>query len=397
KKVLKKEKWKKLPGHMTLVKLGYADLATAIQKNGGYFTIREKLGQTDRQRKRGAWKNETYVIQELERNMNEHKIDVLPSYLMLQEWGYSSLAAAINMHHGGIRNLRKKRGEKKIIHAAREWENFSYAKEQAEKVMRKHRLKNLPDILNLTKMGYGPLAKGIVRYHGGMRSFRDKLGQEQIATAAGTWSIEYTTQKAREAMKKLKVESLPCSEILKERGYTALASAIEKNYGFRKFRGLLGEEQKKTETINLKSFDYVRERTLAVMQEHEWQTMPSNETLRSIGESGLVAAIYKYHGGIVAFRKKMGQEQIRKPLNYWKDFKNVKDEAIKILEKFEVNMLPASRFLNEHGYASFVVAVQSYHGGFTIFREKLREYMGTPNESSQLENFLEKYIGGKHE
>ena len=128
------------------------------------------------------------------------------------------------------------------------------------------------------------------------------------------------------------------------------------------------------------------------MQENNWDIIPSKEIICKHGGDSLVGAIYKYHGGIVAVRKKLGQQQLRKPLNYWKDPNNIQQEAIKILKELQTDTLPSSRFLTHQGYANFVVAVQNYHGGIPVLRKRLQESLGVENS---LELFLTEYVEGE--
>ena len=194
-------------------------------------------------------------------------------------------------------------------------------------------------------------------------------------------------------MRKLEVQTLPCGEILKKNGYKPLSAAIARYGGFRKLRKLLGEEQKKTENGLLKDFEYVKERVLLLMQKQEWETLPSYDNFRKVGESGLASAIAKHHGGICVFRKKIGKTQLRKPLNYWKDFDNIKEEALIIMQRLETDTIPGSRFLNEQGYGSFLMAVQKYHDGIENVRERLNLEINLKN--NQLEDLLKEYVGEK--
>jgi hypothetical protein len=367
-KFLEENELKELPSHNKLVSLGYSDLAGAIQDNGGYSVIRDKLGQKDRQRNSGIWKNQEYVLEQAQLIMEEQGFDVLPSQKILNNLGYGSFVGGVS-HHGGLNNVRRLLGEQ--VKETPNWKSLEYTLQKVEEFLEENNLNELPSVKKLTKMGYGALAKGIISHHNGMINFRNKIGMSQQITKKGTWNLENIIREAEKVKKELNVDTLPCGEILRKNGYSKLASAISKNYGFRNLRELLGEEQKKTENGLLKNFEYVKERILSLMQEQGWETLPSYDTFRKAGESGLASAIAKHHGGIWTFRKKNEKAQLRKPSNYWKDFDNIKEEALIIMQKLKTDTIPGSRFLNEHGYGSFLMAVQKYHGGIENVRERL--------------------------
>lgn len=53
--------------------------------------------------------------------------------------------------------------------------------------------------------------------------------------------------------------------------------------------------------------------------EKELGKFPSKRDMVAAGLSGLAAAIDLHYGGMRAFRRLMGVEQVRKPQNFWKD------------------------------------------------------------------------------
>ncbi len=393
KKVIETHKLKRLPANAELCKLGHFDLASAIQGNGGYIEFRRKLGEKQVNRNYGTWKNLDYVLEQARLIIQAHSFYVLPGQLTLSKLGYGSFLSAIHKYHGGLNNIRKKLGEK--VKEIPNWKNLEFTLKKVKEFLDENNLEELPSTKKIYELGYIGLVRGIARHHS-IGKIKKHLGQKEKTRRRGTWeNLEYALQEARDAIKEFGADSLPPSDFLSKKGYSSLSSAIQYHGGFRKFRKLLGEKQKKIEDGLLKDFNYAKERILELMQENGWETIPSYDSFRKIGESGLASGIAKYHGGICVFRKKIGKPQLQKSLNYWKDLENIKEEAFNIIKEFKTDILPGSRFLNEHGYSSFVNAVQKYHGGIPAFREKLREYLGRPSEKDQLENMLKDYVGGE--
>ncbi len=124
-------------------------------------------------------------------------------------------------------------------------------------------------------------------------------------------------------------------------------------------------------------------------------SLPGYRALVSMGYSSLAAAITKCYGWD-ELRKDLGLNTInRVKKDQWKDIDFVIDYAERIICKH--GKLPGSKTLKKNGYSGFVIAVYKYHGGFTKFRELLRERQGHLPERQQLEDILSQYITGGNE
>ncbi len=124
--------------------------------------------------------------------------------------------------------------------------------------------------------------------------------------------------------------------------------------------------------------------------------LPSSKWLEKNCYGALARAVRNLYGGISAVREKLGQDLFRKPNGYWKDFSKLFVELERIIESHEElnGDLPSSKWLNDHDYSYITTAVRRYHDGFSVFREKFREYTGLKTESNELENLVESYISG---
>ncbi|MDO8508090.1 MAG: hypothetical protein Q7S27_00230 [Nanoarchaeota archaeon] len=97
-----------LPNSLELLKLGYSHLAHSIQRyHGGIRNIREKLGESQKIRKHGLWKDIEYTIQETISFFSKHpEFTTLPSADKLKSLGHGYLASAICRNHGGMDKFR---------------------------------------------------------------------------------------------------------------------------------------------------------------------------------------------------------------------------------------------------------------------------------------------------
>ena len=107
----------------------------------------------------------------------------------------------------------------------------------------------------------------------------------------------------------------------------------------------------------------------------------------------MVGAVQKYHGGLISFRKKLGQESERKPNGYWESLENAIVEAKKAMEENGWGELPNDNMLRKSGHSSLGFAISKHHGGFLSFRELLSQEMNITSEREQLEALLESYVG----
>ncbi|MAH51611.1 hypothetical protein CMI37_37690 [Candidatus Pacearchaeota archaeon] len=80
----------------------------------------------------------------------------------------------------------------------------------------------------------------------------------------------------------------------------------------------------------------------------------------------------------------------------FKDLNYTLEKAVKAMEENGWEELPSHGKLKKFGYLPIGNAVQRYHGGLLVFREKLIEYLGKIPETDldRLESLLDDYVGG---
>ncbi|MDO8508094.1 MAG: hypothetical protein Q7S27_00250 [Nanoarchaeota archaeon] len=194
----------------------------------------------------------------------------------------------------------------------------------------------------------------------------------------GYWKKEKNAiQEAKKIMRKLKVRRLPSQTELNNLGFSYFVAAVSQHHGgFTDFRIKLGQKPKRNKYGLWKDENYTLTQARSFLEDHELNSLPSQQELGRYGRSDLSTAIALYHGGFRRFRAKLGQSQRQKEHGVWKSLKYTKDQAREILQKHQLKKLPGGSQLSEMGYSSFVVSVNKYHGGLPRIRRLLGEKSG---------------------
>ncbi len=104
-------------------------------------------------------------------------------------------------------------------------------------------------------------------------------------------------------------------------------------------------------------------------KEHE-DALLTPSMLKRTGRTDLLVAISKYHGGFITLRRRLGEELIRYPPGYWKNFENVRN-AILAWQAEHGGLFPAKEQLMQTGHSKLAQAIFRYHGGFQEVRKKM--------------------------
>jgi len=329
-KAMEEQGWETLPSHDLLRKHGYSPLKSAIYKHhGGIRKFRVKLGQQNTTKPNRYWKSLDNTVHEAQQAMKKHKWNTLPSQQKLATRGYLSLSFAIVKYHGGFQKFRTTLGQTNTKKPKDYWKSLDNTIKEAQQAMKKHHWEIFPPKKLTDKHGYSSLNQAITKYHGGIRHFRTKLGQQNPNTKPrGYWqSLDNTVHEAQQAMTK-----------------------------------------------------------------HKWKTLPSQQELRKHGYTPLTTAISAYHGGLHQFRKALGQTNSRKPRGYWQSLDNTIKEAQQAMKKHHWKTLPTQNTLEKNRYSSLVRAISTYHGKIRTFRNLLTEHITGKNQKQQLEELLDEYI-----
>jgi len=331
-KVMTDHGFETMPTQTEFYRLGQSSLASAISKyHGGFARIRQLFGEQHWRRPNGTWKDIDYTVKKAEEIMRKHNFENLPGSKVLSRMGYSSFAGAISKHHGGFRNFRKSIGAHQVRKQKGVWKDLEFTVQQALEVMKEHGLTEFPTNKRLRKLCRFDLANAIHKYHGGVRKFREILGQRQIRKAKGVW----------------------------------------------------------------KDFDYVIQQACEVVKKNKLNRLPASKELSRLGYSNLVNAIVSYHGGFHVVRKALGEDLLRTQYGLWKDAHYTVEQAQTMLQEHNLTVLPSEDTMKKLGYSGLRDAIKTYHGGFPAFRRVLAERNGSPSEKEQLEGILRAYVEEK--
>ena len=274
------------------------------------------------------------------------------------------------------------------------WQNQDNIMIELERTMAENKDERVPVWKVLIERGEFGLIYAIQKYAGGFHKIREKF-DETTKKPKDYWiNLENVKREISQTMEFYQDEKLPTHEEFNRRGLSSLASAIS-NYhgGFPTFRRRMLEDSRKPNNYWREEENVIREME-ETMKEHKDFEMPSQKELALRGLSSLSAAITKYHGGISNFRSKIDGLIKSKPRGYWKDPSNALAEARILLDAYELKELPSQGFLYENGHSDLSNSISKHHGGFPLFREKLKEHMGLETEPDPLGSLLEEYVGG---
>lgn len=380
----------RFPTISEISKNGYSGMVRAIIKeHGGYSAVRVIMGKRVIQKPDGYWKkweNVENVIQELAEILGH-----FPSEDDMRKSQYSTVANAIREHYGGMREVKKRMGEQKIKKPDGYWKNFDNIEKELGPIIKE--MGKFPTHAELIQRGKSALSTAMRDYHGGFKTVKYKLGRDSEDKYGRYKSKEAVLEKLEEIWKnnpQLNRE-LPSDYWLRKNGYRYLGQSITAHHGgFQTFRVKLGKKNKRKPDGHWSNFENIKK----VLSELEKQLghFPSPNEIRNAGYGGMYSSIYREYRGIRAIKDKIGIKQKTKPRGYWKNFDNAIAELKKVVDEF--GYFPTTRELERSGYHGLVNGIGKYHGGFTVFREKLQEYMGMPTKESHLESFLQEYVGG---
>ena len=259
------------------------------------------------------------------------------------------------------------------------WPNLENIEREARELIEKHNLEKIPSGIELTKMGESGLSGAISNhYPGGFIGLRKALGEEGIIKSKGYWpNPENIERETGEFMEKHEFDILPNRTKLAEMGESALGSAISKHYpgGFRALRKALGEER----IIKSKGYwpnqENIERETREFMEKHEFDILPSENTLGEMGRLDLGNSISRhYPGGFRGLRAALGEERIMKPKGYWPNPENIEREARELIEEHNLERIPSLHKLGEMGRSDIGNAIVThYPGGFGALRKALGE------------------------
>lgn len=210
----------------------------------------------------------------------------------------------------------------------------------------------------------------------------------------GYWeSLENTLAEAKAAMEREGWATLPSKDLLVNKGYSSLTSAITRYHGgFHKFRNTIGQAPLQRIGKSWESIDNTVAEAKAAMKKEGWTRLPSSNALNHNGYSSLVYAICTHHGGMSKFRLLLGQEEMRRDSGLWSDINYTIRQAQEVMRHEGWATLHSMAELQNKGNYSLVNAITKYHGGIVAFRKLLSEKTGINPDKAKLETILRRYV-----
>jgi hypothetical protein len=365
---------------------GRHSVSTVARKHyGGLDGVRENRNQKHVQKPRGYWKKWKNLENELKHIIEE--IGHFPTQRECYDLGRSSVHAAIG-NFGGVAKVKKRLGYEdkgKVAKAPNYWKRWSNVESGVGRMFNEHpELKGkFPTQKWMNDNGHTALLSGILAYHSGTNAVRERLGLERNThNDKSVYASEAGLRRGLEALWEEHPEkrgTLPADSWLRGNGYKALSTSVYKHHdGFVNARNKLrlgssGKKKHKYRRGSLKDWGKFRKAVGELMEEYPKLegNLPSPTWLRDHGYAGIVSTASKYHGGLVAVRKRLGHATLRRDNGKLKDFDYVREEVARLIsENPELNgECPHYTWFQRNGQSSLHSAISTHHGGLAVFRE----------------------------
>jgi len=293
------------PSQRILQRMGRTSMGSAmVNYYGGVNAVREKLGFDVVNA--FSWKDEKYFLSEMKKAIEDNGGE-FPTAKKLYEMGRGSLAYVVWEYHGGMNAVREKLGFDVVnVPNWKDWKNV-------ERKLRDTIEDNggeFPTKTRLCEMGMSGLASIITRSHGGINSVRERMGYNLERKSKNHWKKWINLERELRDAIEDNGGKFPDWKRLSEMGRSSIGSAMA-NYhgGVNAVKKRMGYEIKKNSKRHWNDWKNI-EKELRDAIEDNGGKFPTEKELRNLGKTGLLAGIFKFHGGIVAVREKMGYAEI---------------------------------------------------------------------------------------
>ncbi len=429
-KVMKAEG--EFPSAGMLSRIGQSALVGAMRRHGGIHAVRKRMGFESTKWRVGYWRQLENVKTELrkiigselrDRNGNPiKKAGEFPTEAILKEQGLTGMVAAIQQHHGGMPTVRRAMGFELAKYSPGRWRDLSSIDRELRAVIEAELTDadgktvkaagEFPTHSHLLKAGRGDLESALSR-HGGIASFRDRLGFPPSRSPDDDLTkFENLERKLREVIAgelRGKDDALikrpgdfPTAGRLKAAGRHDLLSAMSRHFGgMSTVRERMGFKPSRRHHGYWKEFANVEGKLIEIMESdcrdadgnllRVRGTFPGPKELMRTGNSSLLAAINRHHGGMVAVRARIEITPIKGDRGYWKEFANVEKELIQIIRNEQRNEqdnvakeageFPTYGELLRMGRGDLLSAMQVHHGGHRAVKAKMGFSPDMPEEA----------------
>jgi hypothetical protein len=228
-----------------------------------------------------------------------------------------------------------------------------------------------PTHARIIDLGGSGLYNAIKRYHGGPNVVRERMGYEVIARKPPNfWRDWNNVERELKIIIEKNNGEFPTQNKFFEMKKSSLYSAFGQYHGGpNAVRKRMGYERLEKPNGFWKDWDNFRNELLIAIEENGME-FPSNTRFSEMKKSSIYNAMHKYHGGPNAVRKRMGYEEIRKSLSYWKNWENARDKLLTIIEENN-GEFPSDDRLCKLGNSGLSESIYRDHGGYPAVRRRM--------------------------
>jgi hypothetical protein len=295
----------KLPSTQQLQRTGYSCLVNgATSYYGGINNLRIMLGEKPDKVSNGYWDNWEIVSAELIQIANQ--LGHFPTQKELSSLGRNDISIAISKKHGGLLLARKRLGfSEKKEKPSGYWEDWNNFEREMGPVV--ERLGRLPNKRESKELGITSGYCAIYDYYGGATKVRKRLGMgRESRKTKGYWQDKKNVIKEiRKIMRARKLVEVPSLTELRVWGYNGLSSSISEYHGgFIKLITEMGYESRTKPSGYWQDFENVRKALEIIIE--QFGHFPTQREIQQSGYHGLSNAIYKWYGGSLAVKERLG-------------------------------------------------------------------------------------------
>lgn len=253
----------------------------------------------------GYWKDWDNVQKELEIVIEE--IGRFPSIEDLKNIRKRSIDRGIQ-YHGGYSIVREKMNIPETRKPNGYWRDWSNLEREIEEVIKS--LGHFPTVDELKKLGLSRINNAISRHHGGYDAVHKKMNMAEVRKPRGYWeNFANVEQELKRVIAQL--GHFPTHNELSNLGLTGLSDAVNKHHeGLLNVRQKIGYELDKKPKKYWKRWENIEVELKSLIDKVGY--LPTIGELREIKRADLVWAMYKYHGGYDAVRKRLEEKGIVK-------------------------------------------------------------------------------------
>ena len=360
----------KLPGKKMLTQAGRQDLIGAIRLHGGWRVVARKLGLVEAppQKPEGYWLTFEHVAQAIMAYNETHGTpEQMPGQIELNRAGYSSLARAISVYHGGMAAVASRLGL--TYNGPRppgHWQEWSHLEEALLTFIQTSGVPGqMPSMEMLTQHNRHDLINAITT-HGGYHAVAGRLALASRYRPSGYWDrwenlrhefLEWARTHGCSGV-------MPTDEELAASGRADMANAVYKHGGLLVVADKLGWRTGQGQHRFSSWADVATAVQQFITDYGEEGVMPYGTLLLQHGRSDLLRAIYKWGGGLTQTAYRLGLKCHYPRNSQWRVWAYLERELrIFLAQLGEPDVLPMMATLQAAGRGDLVNAIQLYHGG----------------------------------